>query len=221
MSPTVSPPDDSAAASLEEPPPRAASGAGGWTTVVVLPVSTAPVASSTAPTTATTIPPSTPASRFDRPFTTAEGRRGRLIRSKTRVRRDGEEAGEASQWPAAVGQRAAQGASVARCRRPARSGSRVALLAQQTHVPRGVRSGRELQPALQVGERRAGRVVVAEPVERTAQLRHRALSPPRVEMRPAPADRHEQEDGERERHEHEERCAEEPPVGCRPPAVRT
>src|SRR3954447_19265069 len=177
MSPTVSPPADSAAASLEEPPPRPASGACCWTTVVVLPVSMAPVASSTAPTTATTIPPSTPASRFDRPFTTAEGRALRLIRRKTRVRRDGEQPAQAGERSAAVGESVPQGAPVAGCRRPIRARPGVALLAQQPHVARGARSRRELQPAFQLGERRARRIVVAELVQRTPQLRHRPLAP--------------------------------------------
>src|SRR3954451_11820339 len=215
MSPTVSPPADSAEASLEERPPAAPSGAWRWTTVVVLPLSIAPVPSSTATITATTSPPSAPAKRLDLPFTTPEGRAGRLIRRKTRVRRDGQEPaqareGAAAQEPAhrrkraaAVRERAPQSAPVARRRRVPRPRSRVTLLAQQPHVPRRTGAGRDLQPALQLGERRAGRVVVAQAVERPAQLRHGALSPARVEMRPAAGDRHQPQDRERERNEHE------------------
>src|SRR4051795_2763796 len=199
MSPTVSPPAASAEASLDEAPPRAASGACCCTTVVVLPASIAPVPSSTATITATTSPPKTPASRFDRPFTTAEGRAARLIRRKwrpgeTRVRGDGEEAaqpgerppppGEArvgggggepaqpGERPAAACERAPQRAPVARVRRPSAAGTGVALLAQEPDVAGGGRPGRDLQPALQIGERSARRVFVAEPVECTAQLRH-------------------------------------------------
>src|SRR3954468_6446135 len=149
MSPTVRPPADSADASLGEAPPRAPRGACCCTTVVVLPLSIAPVASSTAPTTATTMPPSTPASRFERPFTTAESRGRRLIRRKTRVRRDGNEAMQARERPSAFGECASQGAPVARRRRPVRAGTRVALLAEQPDVARRARPGGDLQPALQ------------------------------------------------------------------------
>src|SRR4051812_24959932 len=149
MSPTVSPPDDSAEASLEERPPPAPSGACGWTTVVVLPLSIAPVPSSTAPITATTRPPRTPAKMLDRPFTTAEGRSARLIRRKTRVRRDGEQTAQPRERPAAVGEGAPQRAPVARGGRPARSGACVALAAEQPHVARRARPGRDPEPALQ------------------------------------------------------------------------
>src|SRR3954469_5512005 len=225
MSPTVSPPAASAEASLDEAPPRAASGACCCTTVVVLPASIAPVPSSTATITATTSPPKTPANRFDRPFTTAEGRAARLIRRKwrpgeTRVRGDGEEAAQPGERPAAACERAPQRAPVARVRRPSAAGTGVALLAQEPDVAGGGRPGRDLQPALQIGERRARRVVVAEPVERTAQLCHGALSPAGVEMRPAARDRHQPQQGEHERHERKDRHGEEPPpVGCRPARV--
>src|SRR3954464_13629449 len=203
MSPTVRPPLDSAEASLDERPPAAPSGVCGCTTVVALPLSIAPVPSSTATITATTSPPSAPAKRLDLPFTTPEGRAGRLIRRKTRVRRDRQGPAQPRRRAAAVRERAPQRAPVARRRRVPRPRSRVTLLAQQPHVPRRTGAGRDLQPALQLGERRAGRVVVAQAVERPAQLRHGALSPAPVEMRPPAGDRHQPQDRERERNEHE------------------
>src|SRR3954454_20529788 len=105
MSPTVSPPPASAEASLEERPPAAPSGAWGWTTVVVLPLSIAPVPRSTATITATTSPPRAPAKRLGLPFTTPEGRGGRLIRRKPRVRRDGQEPAQPRKRAAAVRER--------------------------------------------------------------------------------------------------------------------
>src|SRR3954465_8378539 len=225
MSPTVSPPAASAEAALDEAPPRAASGACGCTTVGGLPASIAPVPSSTATITATTSPPKTPASRFDRPFTTAEGRAARLIRRKwrpreTRVRGDGEEAAQPGERPAAACERAPQRAPVARVRRPSAAGTGVALLAQEPDVAGGGRPGRDLQPALQIGERRARRVVVAEPAERTAQLRHGASRPAGGETRPGARDVQGPRQGEPERNEREDRQGgDPPPVGCRPAGV--
>src|SRR4051794_15232969 len=219
MSPTVSPPAASAEASLPEPPPLAASGACCCTTVVVLPVSIAPVPSSTATITATTSPPRTEASRFDRPFTTAEGRDARLIRRKTRVRGDGEEAAQPGERPAAARERLPQCAPVARVRRPPAAGPRVALLAQEPDIARRGGARRDLQPALQLCQRGARGVVVPEPVERTAQLRDRTLSPARAEVRPAARDRHQPQEGEREHDEREDRHGEEPPGRCRPAGV--
>src|SRR6476661_1001358 len=109
MSPTVRPAPASTEACRDEPPPPLdESGAWVCTTVVVLPESIAPVPSSTATTTATTSPPRTPASRFDLPFTTVEGRAGRLIRSKPRVRRDDDQPAQPRERAAALGERPAQ-----------------------------------------------------------------------------------------------------------------
>src|SRR2546423_1338374 len=219
MSPTVRPPPASAEA-FSEPPPLDASGACGCTTVVVLPVSIAPVPSSTATTTATTRPPKTPASRFDRPLMTGEGRESRLIRRKTGVRRDGDEAAQPRDGPAAFRERPSQRAPVAAGRRRAGTGPGVALLAQESDVVRCTGSGGHPEPPLQFRQRGARRILIAQPVEGLAKLRHRALSPARVEMRPAPDSRHQPQDGQRQRDEHEEGEPEEPPLRCRPAGVR-
>src|SRR5213595_2991997 len=188
MSPTVRPPPASAEA-LSEPPPEA-SGAWGWTTVVVLPVSIAPVPSSTATITATTRPPRPPASTFERRFTTGEGRGGRLIRSKPRVRRERDEAPQPRERAAALGERPPQRPPVAAGRRRAGTGPGVALLAQEPHVARGPRAGGHLQPALELRQRRTRWEFVPGPVESMVQLRHGALAPARVEMRAAADGRH-------------------------------
>src|SRR5205085_10014265 len=137
------------------------SGACGRMTVVVLPVSIAPVPRRIATITATTRPPNTPASRFALPFTTGDGRGARLIRRKTGVRRDREQAAQARQRAAAVRERAAQGAPVARGRRRAVARPRVALVAQQVHIPRGRRPGRDPQPPLELRQRRTRGVLIA------------------------------------------------------------
>src|SRR3954454_11796105 len=139
MSPTVRPPPASDAAGCVEPPDE--SGAWRSTTVVVLPLSIAPVPSSTAATTATTSPPRTPARRLDLPFTTGEGRGAPLIRRKPRVRRYGDEAAQACERAAALGESPPQGPPVVRGRRAGGARTGIALVAQTPHVARGVRAG--------------------------------------------------------------------------------
>src|SRR3954452_17223339 len=182
MSPTVRPPACSAASDEEDESPEAASGAWRWTTVVVLPPSIAPVPSSTAVSTATTKPPITPAKTFER--TGEKGRGARLIRRKTRVRRQQAEAAQARYRPAALGERAPQCPPVARRGDHARARRRVALAPQPRDVVRGggPRAPRQrelgggaaplldLQTPLELRQRGARGVVVAEPVERVTQL---------------------------------------------------
>src|SRR3954454_23350706 len=129
MSPTVSARPVSAEACWDPAPE--ASGAWRSTTVVVFPVSIAPVATSTAASTATTRPPTTPANTFDRPFTTADGRDGLLIRRKTRVRRDCAQPAQPRDRSAPIREGSAERSLVAGARWRAGAGSCVALLAQQ------------------------------------------------------------------------------------------
>src|SRR3954471_1648671 len=182
MSPTVRPPACSAASDEEDESPEEASGAWRWTTVVVLPPSIAPVPSSTAVSTATTKPPITPAKTFER--TGEKGRGGRLIRRKTRVRRQRHETAQAHDRPAALRERVPQCPPVARRERGSRAGRGVAMAPQQRYVVGGIGARRDLQSSLELGQRGARRVVVSEPHERAPQLVDRPLVAA-MEVRPA------------------------------------
>src|SRR3954469_15346594 len=151
MSPTVRARPASAACDDGSDEAGALSGAWRWTTVGVLPVSIAPVASSTAATTATIRPPTAPASMLAlRRFTRRDGRSDRLIRRKSRVRRQREQAAQPGDRARALRERTPQRAPVAGRRRLGGAGRGVALLAQQADVARGVGPGCHLQPPLQL-----------------------------------------------------------------------
>src|SRR4051794_24005480 len=179
MSPTVRALLRSAASEEDDDAPGSdASGAWRWITVVVLPLSIAPVASSTAATTATTRPPTAPAAKLAaRRFIRREGRDGPLIRRKTRVRREGDEAAQAREGTRALCQGASQRPPVARGRWLGAARRCVALLAQQAHVAGGIRAGRHAQAPLEIRERRARGIDVAELRQRLAQLLDGPLRP--------------------------------------------
>src|SRR3954470_13116831 len=114
MSPTLRGLGRSAASDEPDGDEADESGAWRWITVVVLPLSMAPVASSTAATTATTSPPTAPATKLaPRRFMRRDGRSGRLIRRKTRVRRQHDEPAQARDRPRALGERVPQRTPVA------------------------------------------------------------------------------------------------------------
>src|SRR4051812_31836112 len=213
MSPTVRALLPSAASEDDDDAPGSdASGAWRWITVVVLPPSIAPVASSTAATTATTRPPTAPATKLAaRRFIRREGRDGRLIRRKTRVRREGEEPAQTRKRTRALGQGASQRPPVARRGRLGASRWCVALLAQQAHVAGGVWAGRHAQAPLEIRERRARGIDVAELRQRLAQLLDGPLRAA-VEVRAPAQHRGDPEQRDRERHQQEKDEAEQPPV---------
>src|SRR3954465_14099651 len=118
MSPTVRALVASAACDDGDEDVDADSGAWRWITVVVLPVSIAPVASSTAATTATIRPPTAPANMLAlRRFPRRDGRSARLIRRKSRVRREREQPAQPRDRARAFRQRTPQRAPVAGRRR--------------------------------------------------------------------------------------------------------
>src|SRR4051794_8881696 len=201
MSPTVS--EVLRAAAADEGDDEAeASGAWRWITVVVLPVSIAPVPRSTAVTTATISPPTTPASKFRRRFTRRNARGDLLIRRKTRVRWEREQAAQPRDRPSPLRQRTPQGAPVPCGRRPAGAWRGVALLAQQPDVAGGIWARGHAKAALELRQGGAGRIDVAEPRQRLPELLHGALGPA-VEVRPAAKRGHHPQHRHRERHEQE------------------